>query len=150
MNSEYSELFETITKESNVSPTTIATFLTETLKALKREGAEAEKISENQMIEIFKALDQGELTKEALPEIAKWLSKHEGKSLDEAIASLGLKMLTKEELEKIVDIAFKANKKLVEERGAEAFTVIMSYVMREVRGKANATLVAELIKRKLT
>jgi glutamyl-tRNA(Gln) amidotransferase subunit E len=81
MDSECSELFETITKESNISPTTIATFLTETLKALKREGVEAE----NQIIEIFKALGQGELTKEALPEIAKWLSKHEGKSLDEAI-----------------------------------------------------------------
>jgi glutamyl-tRNA(Gln) amidotransferase subunit E len=149
MDSEYSELFETITKESNISPTTIATFLTETLKALKREGVEAEKISENQIIEIFKALGQGELTKEALPEIAKWLSKHEGKSLDEAIASLGLKMLTKEELEKIVDMTIKANKKLVEERGAEAFTLIMSHVMREVRGKANATLVAELIKKKI-
>jgi Glu-tRNA(Gln) amidotransferase subunit E-like FAD-binding protein len=58
-------------------------------------------------------------------------------------------MLTKEELEKIVDMTIKANKKLVEERGAEAFTLIMSHVMREVRGKANATLVAELIKKKI-
>jgi len=58
-------------------------------------------------------------------------------------------MLTKEELEKIVDMTIKANKKLVEEGGAEAFTLIMSHVMREVRGKANATLVAELIKKKI-
>ncbi|MEM3726086.1 MAG: Glu-tRNA(Gln) amidotransferase subunit GatE [Candidatus Bathyarchaeia archaeon] len=149
MDSEYTELFETIAKESKVSPTTIAVFLTETMKALKRDGVQIEKISENQIKEIFKCISAGELTKEALQDIVIWLSKHEGQSLKEAIESLGLKTLSKEELEKIIENIINCNKELIKKNGEKAFGPIMGMVMREVRGRAKAELVSELIKKKL-
>jgi len=149
LDSEYSELFETIIKESDVSPITVAAFLTETLRALKRDGVQIEKVSENKMREIFRSISSGELTKEALPEIFSWLSKHEDESIQEAINGLGLKITSKEELEKIVDAIIEANKGLVEERGAKAFGILMGMVMKEVRGKASTTLVSELLKKKL-
>jgi glutamyl-tRNA(Gln) amidotransferase subunit E len=149
LDSEYSELFETIIKESDVSPITVAAFLTETLRALKRDGVQIEKVSENKMREIFRSISSGELTKEALPEIFSWLSKHEDESIQEAINGLGLKIISKEELEKIVDAIIEANKGLVEERGAKAFGILMGMVMKEVRGKASTTLVSELLKKKL-
>ncbi|MEM3642085.1 MAG: Glu-tRNA(Gln) amidotransferase subunit GatE, partial [Candidatus Bathyarchaeia archaeon] len=149
LDSEHVELFETIVKESRTSPTTVAVFLTETLKALKREGVQIEKVSENQIREIFKSVSVGELTKEALPDVFSWLSKNEGKSIKEAINSLGLKMLSEEALEKIVDNIIRANKKLVEERGENAFGPLMGIIMKEMRGKVNAALVGELIKKKL-
>jgi glutamyl-tRNA(Gln) amidotransferase subunit E len=146
---EYSELFEVIVKESGVSSTTVAVFLTETLKALKRDGVQIEKVSENKMREIFRSISSGELTKEALPEIFSWLSKHEDKNIQKAISELGLKIISKEELEKIVDAIIEANKDLVKERGAKAFGILMGIVMKEVRGKANTALVSELLKKKL-
>jgi glutamyl-tRNA(Gln) amidotransferase subunit E len=149
LDSEYAELFEIIIKESQVSPTTVATFLTETLKALKREGVPTEKVSENQLRELFKTIASEELTKEALPQVFTWLAQHEGKTLQEAICSLNLKMLSKEEMEKIIDATIEANKKLIEEKGEKAHGIILGIIMREVRGKANATLVSELLKRKL-
>jgi len=149
LDSENSELFETIVKESSVSPTTVAAFLTETLKALKRDGIQIEKVSENKMREIFRSISSGKLTKEALPEIFSWLSKHEDKSIQEAISGLDLKIISKEELEKIIDAIIEANKGLVEERGAKAFGVLMGMVMKEVRGKASTTLVSEFLKKKL-
>jgi glutamyl-tRNA(Gln) amidotransferase subunit E len=149
LDSEYDHLFEVIVKESEVSPTTVAAFLTETLKALKREGIQTEKISENQIREIFKSLAMGELTKEALTDVAVWLSKHENKSVQEAINSLGLKIISKEALEKIIDNIIEANRELVKKRGAEAFGVLMGMAMREVRCKANAELVSKLIREKL-
>jgi len=149
LDSEYSELFETIIKESDVSPITVAAFLTETLRALKRDGVQIEKVSENKMREIFRSISSGELTKEALPEIFSWLSKHEDESIQEAINGLGLKITSKEELEKIVDAIIEANKGLVEERGAKTFGILMGMVMKEVRGKASTTLVSELLKKKL-
>ena len=149
LDSEYSELFETIIKESDVSPITVAAFLTETLRALKRDGVQIEKVSENKMREIFRSISSGELTKEALPEIFSWLSKHEDESIQEAISGLGLKIISKEELEKIVDAIIEAKKGLVEERGAKAFGILMGMVMKEVRGKASTTLVSELLKKKL-
>ncbi|MEM2971667.1 MAG: Glu-tRNA(Gln) amidotransferase subunit GatE [Candidatus Bathyarchaeia archaeon] len=149
LDSEYDQLFEAIIKESGVSPTTIAVFLTETLRALKREGIPTEKISEKQIREIFKSLGSGELTKEALADVAVWLSKNEDKSVQEAINSLGLKIISKEELEKIIDNIIEANKEFVKKRGADAFGAIMGLVMKEVRGKANVELVSKLVKEKL-
>ena len=149
LDSEYSELFETIIKESDVSPITVTAFLTETLRALKRDGVQIEKVSENKMREIFRSISSGELTKEALPEIFSWLSKHEDKNIQEAISGLGLKIIPKEALEKIVDAIIEANKGLVEERGAKVFGILMGMVMKEVRGKASTTLVSELLKKKL-
>jgi glutamyl-tRNA(Gln) amidotransferase subunit E len=149
LDSERSELFEAIVKESQVSPTTVAVFLTETLKALKRDGVQVEKVSENKIREVFTSISSGELTKEAIQDIFSWLSKHEDKSVKEAISSLGIKVLSKEELEKIVDEAIRANKKLIEERGVNAFGAIMGIIMKEVRSKASASSVSELIRKKL-
>ncbi len=149
MDSEYTELFETIVKESQVTPTTIAVFLTETMKALKRDRIPVEKVPETKIREIFKALGAGEITKEALPDIVAWLSKNEDKTVKEAVESLGLKTLTREELEKIIDGIIAKNKDLIEKSGAKAFSIIMGMVMKEVRGRANAETVSELIKQRL-
>ena len=148
LDSEYSEIFETILKEDNVSATTVAAFLTETMTALKRDGVQIEKVPENKIREIFKSMASGELTKEALADVVSWLSKHD-KTVQEAIENLGLRILSKEEITRIIDTAIEKNKKLIEERGANAFGAIMGIVMKEVRGKADARLVGELLKKKL-
>jgi glutamyl-tRNA(Gln) amidotransferase subunit E len=149
LDSEYGELFEVIVKESSVSSTTVAAFLTETMKALKRDGVQVDKILDNQIREIFKHIGSGELTKEAISDVAIWLSKHENASVNEAITSLELKMVSKEALEKIIEEVIDKNKSLIKERGASAFGPLMSIVMKEVRGKASVQLVSELLKKKL-
>jgi glutamyl-tRNA(Gln) amidotransferase subunit E len=149
MELEYTELFETIAKESKVTPTTIAVFLTETMKALKRDGIPVEKVSETKIREVVKALGAEEITKEALPDIVAWLSKNEEKTVMEAVESLGLKTLTKEELGKIIDGIIAKNKDLIEKIGAKAFGTVMGMVMKEVRGRANAETVSELIRQRL-
>ena len=149
MDSEHSELFETIVKESRISPTTVAVFLTETLKALKRDGIQTEQVSPNKIREIFKLLGMKKLTKEALPEVFSWLSKNKNKTVKEAIESIGLKLLSKEELEKLIEKVIEKNRELVKEKGMNAFGFIMGTVMKEVRGKADAAVVKEIIKNKL-
>jgi len=149
IDSEYTELFEKIARECKVSPTIAAAFLTETLKALKREGTPVENLSENRIIEIFKALEAGEITKEALPEIADWTSKNPDKTLKDTVENLGLKVLREEELEKILDQIISQNKDLIEKSGAKAFGLIMGIAMKELRGKANAETVSKIIKKKL-
>ena len=149
LDSEYNKLFEVIVQESNVSPTTIAVFLTETLKALKRNSIEIEKVSDIQIREIFRDISSGKLTKEAIPDIVGWLSKHENKSVQNAINGIGLKVFSKEELEKIIDNVVKVNRDLVEQHGVQALKKLLGVAMKEVRGKANVELVTELIKKKL-
>ncbi|MCJ7559435.1 Glu-tRNA(Gln) amidotransferase subunit GatE [Candidatus Bathyarchaeota archaeon] len=147
--SERSVLFEAVVKESGVAATTVAAFLTETLKALTRKGVQVEKVTENQIKEIFRNIGSGELAKEALADVFVWLSKHEGKSLRDAVDSLGLKMFSKAELEVLIDRVIAANRQSVEKLGNSAFGMLMGAVMKEVRGKADPELVSKLLRERL-
>jgi glutamyl-tRNA(Gln) amidotransferase subunit E len=148
--SEYNLLFENIVKESGVSATTVAVFLTESLKALKREGVQVDNVADEQIKEIFKRIGSGELTKESVGDVFSWLSKNEGKSVADAAESLGLKMLSREELERLVYRVIAENKPSIEKLGKGAFGLVMGLVMKEARGKASPELVSQLIKQKLT
>ncbi len=147
--SEYMFLFEDLAKISGVQASTAAAFLTETLKALKREGIQIEAVTEEQIINIFHAVGSAELAKEALPEVYSWLSKNEGKTVHDAIAALGLKMFTEADLAPIIDRIVAANKAQVDKLGKGAYGMLMGAVMKEVRGKANPELVAKLLRERL-
>ncbi len=149
VDSENYALFEAVVKESGVAATTVAVFLTETLISLKRDGVQVEKVTENQVKEIFRNIGSGELTKEALADVFVWLSKHEGKNLHDAVDGLGLKMFSKVELEALIDRVVAANKQSVEKLGKNAFGTLMGAVMKEVRGKADPELVSKLLRERL-
>jgi glutamyl-tRNA(Gln) amidotransferase subunit E len=149
IDSENSELFETIVKESSVSPTTVAAFLTETLRALKRDGVEVDKVSENQIREIFKSISAGKLTKEAVSDVVVWLSQHEDKSVEEAINNLGLKIVSESELRTFIEKVIADNEKLIKERGESSFGILMGIVMKSMRGKIDVVLVSKVLKEKL-
>lgn len=149
LNSEYVDLFEKVAKETKVSPTVIAVALTETMKALKRDEIEVEKVSDEQLRELFGLVDTGETAKEAIPDIITWLSKHEGATVKEAVENLGLAMISQKELERIIDDLIRENKNLIEERKQGAFGTLMGIVMKKVRGRVKAELVSEMLKRKL-
>ncbi len=147
--SEYNQLFEQIVKETGVQPSTVAAFLTETLKALKREGVQVENVGNEQIRSIFSAIGSGDLAKEAISEVFSWLSKNEDKTVQDAVAALGLKMFTETELTPIVDRIVASNKQSIDKLGKNAYGMLMGAVMKEVRGKANPELVAKLLKERL-
>ena len=147
--SEYGVLLEAIVKESGVAATTVAVFLTETLKALKRDGVRTENVPDEQIREIFQLVGSGELAKEAIADVFSRLSENEEKSVPDAIEALGLKMLTREELERLVDRVISANRQSVDQMGKNAFGMLMGIVMKEVRGKADPELVGKLLRERL-
>ena len=147
--SEYGILFDVIVKESGVSATTVAVFLTETLISLKREGVQVENVSDQQVKEIFHSVGSGELAKEALSDVFSWLAKNEGKNVHDAAAMLGFKMLSQEELTYLINHVIVRNKVQIDKLGKEAFGLIMGLVMKEARGKANPKVVSALVREKL-
>jgi glutamyl-tRNA(Gln) amidotransferase subunit E len=149
LNSEYVDLFEKVAKETKVSPTIIVVALTETIKALRRDGIETQKVADEQLRELFGLVDSGETTKEAIPDIITWLSKHAEATVKKAVESLGLAMISPEKLEKTIDDLMSENKSLIEERKEGAFGPLMGMVMKKVRGRVKAELVSEILKRKL-
>jgi len=149
LDSEYEPLFENLVKETKVSPTVIAAVLTETFKGLRREGVEIENVSDQQIRELFRLIDAGQTVKEAVPDIVSWLAKHEGASVKEALESLGLGMLSETKIKKLIDELVVENKGLVAKSGEGAFGVLMGLIMKKIRGRADAELVASVLKKKL-
>ena len=149
LNSEYSELFEVIVKESGVSATTAAAFLTETLTALKRDKIDLENVGEDPLLEIFRRVGSGELAKEAMSDIVVWLSKHEGKSVQAAVSELCLETLSEADTRKLVEEMIADNMHLIRERGEGSFGLLMGIIMKSSRGKVDTALVSRLLKEKL-
>jgi glutamyl-tRNA(Gln) amidotransferase subunit E len=149
LDSEHSELFETIASESHVSPTMVAVFLTETLKALKRNGADVDKVSEDQIHQIFKCVGSGSLMKESISDVTVWLLKNEGRTVQEAISSLGLKASSEDELEDTIEKAIADNRELIQKRGEASSGILMGIIMKNLRGKIDAAKASEVLREKL-
>ena len=149
LDSEYADLFEVVARETGVSPTVIAVALTETLKALRRERVNVETVTDGQFRELFSLIGSGKTTKEAIPEILTWLSKHEGAAAKEAIEGLGLEMISEKELEEMIDGLIERNKSLIEKRGKGAFEPLMGMIMKKIRGRVKAELVSGILKKRL-
>ena len=144
--SEYGVLFEEIVKETGAQASTVAAFLTETLKALRREGVQLENVSQDQIRDIFSAVGSGELAKEVVKEVYGWLSKNPSKTVQDAMQSLGLKMYGESELMLIIERVVAAHKQQVDKLGKNTYGLLMGIVMKEVRGKANPELVLKFLR----
>jgi len=148
--SDYEEIFETVVKETGASPTLVAATLTETFKALKRDGVKVENLQDDQIIEIFRLVVSGKTSKEALPEIVTWLSKHSEACPIEAVKALGLGMISRDELSRIVEETINQNEEVIAEKGQRAFGFLMGLIMRRHRGKVNAEEVSRLLREELS
>ena len=149
LNSEYLELFEKISKDTLISPTVIAVTLTETLKALKREGLKTEAITDEQFIELFGLINAGKTTKESIPTILTWLEKNEGVIVKNALKDLNLLMMSKKEIEELINNILEENSDFIKEKGSRAQGPIMGLIMKKARGRVQPNMINKILKNKL-
>jgi glutamyl-tRNA(Gln) amidotransferase subunit E len=149
LDSDKLHLFKELASKVKVSHTFIATVLTETLKSLEREGFEVEKITDEQIKETFKLIDEGATAKESITEIFKWLAKNENTHPKNALINLGLKMLDEEEIKKAVLEIINENLSLIKAGEEVAFKKLMGLAMSKLRGKADPKKVMEIIKKEV-
>jgi len=149
LNSEYLELFESLAGETKVSPTVIAVALTETLKALRREGINVKAVTDEQFMQMFGLIGSGKTAKESIPEMLTWLASHEGATANDALKSLGLGMISRKELERWVDDVITKNSGLIEARGKGSLGALMGIIMKKARGRVKAELVNRILKSRL-
>ncbi len=147
--SELYGLYRTIIEETGVSATLVAVVLTETLKALKRDGVHVGNLSSAQLLKVFHYVSSGDIAKEGISDIIAWLSTHSKATVDEAVDALGLGMLSRKQLVQIADKLIEENRDLLVQRKNKAFGILMGLAMKKVRGKAKAELVTEILKERL-
>jgi glutamyl-tRNA(Gln) amidotransferase subunit E len=148
IDSDYMPLFEKLCSNSKIAPSFIASTLTETMKNLERQNIPIENLSDEQILESFKLVDEGKVAKEILPEIFSWLAQKGGKP-SEALKGLGIKMFTSEEIERLVEKRINENLQTLKSHPQRAFDHLTKIVMAELRGKAEAKTVIKIVREKI-
>lgn len=147
--SPYFKLFEEIVSSTKIQPTFIASKLTEDLINLQRQGWDTTLLNENIILDTFKRLDAGNIAKESLVLIFEKMMKKESKTIDEAIAALGIKPINEQELEGTIDKILEQNISIIRSKGIASLGMLMGRCMSVLRGKANGEKINSILKQKL-
>ncbi|MDD2666064.1 MAG: Glu-tRNA(Gln) amidotransferase subunit GatE [Methanocellales archaeon] len=146
--SEQSALFERI-MSLDAPPTLVARTLTATLSELRREGIPVQHLLDGHFIEIFEMIRANRMVKEGIPEVLRVLANTPSKTASIVSSELGLEMLDKGDIEKLIMQVIESKRDLIKERGTDAVKPLMGLIMERVRGKADGKLVSNLLKEKI-
>ena len=142
------DIFEKIMESIKISPSIVATTLEGTLKSLRREGIKVDNITDKHLYELFKALADNKIAKEAIPKILVFLAEHENASIEDAIKSLGLERISETKVEEMVREILKEYTDRLNSMGRDKIiNIIMGNIMKKVRGKIDGKIVYKIVKR---
>lgn len=147
--SDYLPLFEEIASNSRVQPSFVASALTESLVSLERQGLDASKLSNQAIWHTFEKVGKGEIAKESVTPIFELIMKGEAPGTDAAIEKLGLKAMSDQELDRILDDVVAKNTQLIREKGDASIGVLMGEAMSSLRGRVDGQKVNALLKEKI-
>ena len=148
VDSDYLELFEELASKG-IPTTLMAVTLTEDLTKLRRDGVPVETLDDQRLRNVFKLISEGAALKESLPDILTWLAKNPNKTAKEALNALELNLISHIELQEIVKKTVESNSQLIKDRGSRAKGTLMGFIMRDVRGRADASEVNKILEEAL-
>jgi glutamyl-tRNA(Gln) amidotransferase subunit E len=143
--SEKLPLFERAVAEG-VKPKLAAFTILSTCTELRREGVETEKISDEDYLATWHAVESGKVAKEAVPEIFRGIAS--GEPLEKVIRALA-PSVSNQELESMIHRIVADRSEFVEQKGKAALGPLMGVVMKEVRGSVDGKVVSELLKKEI-
>jgi len=149
LDSEYYELFEKVVSETGLAPTFVASFLTETIVSLGREGLNVESLDNSLLEELLGTIGRGELGKEAGPAVLRAVLSKKAGGIRQAVESLHLGAMSPSELSAVVAETIQEGMAIVRLRGMGSFSYLMGKVMAKARGKADGAKVSAELKRQL-
>jgi glutamyl-tRNA(Gln) amidotransferase subunit E len=148
--SDYLGVFEEIAGNiKNISPTFVASKLTEDITSLQRQGHDPTVLTDEALIDIFLKIDNSVIAKESGVVIIQKLMTKEAKSVDDAIKQSGATSMSDGELGRGLDRIINDNMAVVKEKGMGALSTLMGRAMAEFRGKADGAKINAMLKDKL-
>jgi len=147
--SERQAVFEKIASTTTVAATYVASTLTESLVGLERQGLDTTKLPDDKIWLTFKKVGEGEIAKESVIPIFEQIIKKEVSDVDEAVSKLGLKTISDEQLNEILDKIVKDKAEIIAEKGYAAISILMGEAMNVLRGKVDGQKVNTLLKQKI-
>ncbi len=141
-------LFEEIMKTDLSASIVVRTLETIPIE-LAREGVAVSNLTEQHFKDCFALVSHGRLAKEGLTDLLRALAAHPEMSADEAAAAAGLAGVDDAEVEKAVRAIVAGKVDLVRSKGERAAAPLMGLVMKELRGKADGSIVSAILKKEI-
>ena len=143
--SEKLPLFERALAEG-IKPKLAAFTILSTSTELRREGVEVGKISDEDYLATWHAVESGRTAKEAIPDIFRGLAS--GSSFEDVIRKLS-PAVSLQELESIIQKIVADRYDFVAQKGKTALGPLMGVVMTEVRGSVDGKIVSDFLKKEI-
>jgi len=143
--SEHRPLFERALADG-IKPSLASRTLLATLKELRRDGVDTDKIPDNAIIAVLLAVEKGAAAKEAIPEVLTAIAG--GSSVKDAMAKLA-PTVSRDELEAVIKKIVTDRAEFVIQKQKGALGPLMGVVMQEVRGSVDGKVVSELLRKEI-
>ena len=141
-------LFETAV-DRGVDPTFAASTLESTTTEIRREGVAVENLTDEQFLDLFDLVEDGDLAKEGVPEVLTTLAENPELSAAEAVGEAGLSGVSEEEVREAVVEVVERNADQIEAEGMGAFSGLMGEAMGALRGKADGEVVSDVLREEI-
>lgn len=142
------DLFIKMIKNTEVSPSFVASTLLDTFKGLKREGLRTEEISDKSLIKVFKWLDEGHFQKELMPDILQRLATLDYPSAKDLKKDFNINGKLPA-YKTIVSDAIKEHSKSRNGKKESSVRFLMGKIMKKYRGSVEAGKISKLLERTL-
>ncbi|WP_295721820.1 Glu-tRNA(Gln) amidotransferase subunit GatE [uncultured Methanobrevibacter sp.] len=141
--------FENILKEVKVDPTTLASTLSYDLRDLKREGIDITSMNKNRIVSVFKLVEEGKISKDAVKELIEAMCKNPTQDAESIAEEANLCLLGLDDVKEIISEIAEANKSMIGDRQMGAMGPLMGMSMKKLKGKADGSLVNKIVKEEI-
>ncbi len=132
-----------------IKPSIVVKTLLGTIEEVRKDIGDIKNLTEDVLMEVFEGLSRNKFSKEAIPEILKYIAGRGYRPIDEICEELGLKLMSEDEVRAIIREIVNDLKEIILKRKMGAMGIVMGKVMDIVRGKADGKLVSKLVKEEI-
>lgn len=143
------DVFEEILSDVDVNPTPVASLLAYDLREIKREGYNIHILTTQHFKDLFQLLADGKIAKDSVTKLATAIIESPEEDVTTIAESNNLTLLSEDEVCEIIANIVAKNENMVKERQMGAMGPLMGMSMKELKGKADGSLVNKIVKEEI-
>lgn len=143
------DVFEDILSDVDVNPTPVASLLAYDLREIKREGYDITILTTPHFKDLFQLLADGKIAKDSVTKLATAIIESPEEEVIKIAENNNLTLLSEGEVCEIIANIVAKNENMVKERQMGAMGPLMGMSMKELKGKADGSLVNKIVKEEI-
>lgn len=143
------DVFEEILGEVDVEATPVASLLAYDLREIKREGYDITLLTTKHLIDLFKLLADKKIAKDSITKLAIAIIDSPDVEVETIAKDNNLTLLSHDDVCKIIADIVSNNENMVKERQMGAMGPLMGISMKELKGKADGSVVNKILKEEI-